>query len=105
MSMGARRHRITLMKEVMLKGAGGRLTRARPIIADVWAEASLSGTATQGDGGASLREKASFTAAYHRDYLEARYAEWDGNLFRIEAYRLSGTTTRLVSFDASRLEG
>ncbi len=104
MSIGARRHRITLMGEAMRAGAGGRLTRERPVIADVWAEASLSGSMAGGENGPALSEKASFTLAYHRHYLNARFVEWDGRVFRVEAYRLTGTAVRHISFDASRLQ-
>jgi hypothetical protein len=104
MSLGARRHRITLMGESMQRGAGGRLTRERPIMADVWAEASLSGIVSGGENGTALTEKASITTAYHAGYLAARFAEWDGSLFRIDAYRLIGTTSRQIIFEASRLK-
>jgi len=104
MSLGARRHRITLMAERMHKGAGGRLVRERTIIADVWAEASLSGSVGGGENGTALTEKANITTAYHGAYLAARFAEWDGSLFRIDAYRLTGTTTRQIQFDASLLK-
>lgn len=105
MSIGARRHRVTLMAEQMIKGAGGRLTRNRPIIADIWAEVSESATTSGSDSGVTLVEKASITAPYSSAYRNARFLEWDGRLFRVESYRLSGTITRLISFDASRLQG
>ena len=104
MSMGARRHRITLMREDLTEGAGGRLQRSRPIIADVWAEASLSAGVTPGQTGGRVREeKASFTMGYHHAYLKARFIAWDGKTFHVTAYSLTGTSNRLISFDAARL--
>lgn len=103
MSIGARRHRITLMSERMMRGAGGRLVRERPIIADVWAQASLSGAVGVTDSGTALSEKVSVAVPYHAAYVQARFLAWEGNTFRIESYRFEGTTTRRISFDASRV--
>ncbi|WP_417451282.1 hypothetical protein [Kordiimonas sp.] len=101
--IGARRHRITLMADKSIQGAGGRLQKSRPIIADVWAEAKQSARFAAG-GAEALEhtEKASFTVPYLAAYLEARFAEWEGRLYRLESYSLTGTTLRLVNFDGVR---
>ncbi|WP_262689787.1 head-tail adaptor protein [Kordiimonas aestuarii] len=101
--IGARRHRVTLMGEELSQGAGGRLQKNRLIIADVWAEVSQSGRFAAGTTEAPEHTgKADFTVPYQAAYLAARHAEWEGRLYRLEGYSLTGTTVRLISFDGVR---
>ncbi|WP_417462853.1 hypothetical protein [Kordiimonas sp.] len=104
-SFGARRHRVTLMAEQSSAGAGARLIRSTPIIADVWAEVETValGVAERADAQA-ISGKATFRTAYKSSYKAARLAEWRGVRYRLENFRLEGVDRRTIAFDGVSIQ-
>ncbi|WP_417459232.1 hypothetical protein [Kordiimonas sp.] len=99
-SLGARRHRITLMGEASTLGAGGRINRTTPIIADVWAEVEAETlNVTERAEARALGGKATFRTAYKGAFQAARFAEWQGVRYRLEGFRLEGVDRRTMVFD------
>ncbi len=99
-SLGARRHRITLMGEASTLGAGGRINRTTPVIADVWAEVEAETQSVSERAEArALGGKASFRTSYRSPLQAARFAEWQGVRFRLESFRLEGVDRRTMVFD------
>lgn len=99
-SLGARRHRVTLMTEQSTAGAGARLIRSTPVIADVWAEVeTVALSVAERAAAKALRRKATFRTAYRSIYKTARFADWQGTRYRLENFRLEGVCRRVIVFD------
>ncbi len=102
--LGARRHRITLMGEDRTQGAGGRVIQTSPIIADVWAEADEEVSIRERAGGQALTHAASFTFAYSRPYLAARFVEWQGRRYRVASLKAAGVKDRQIEISAQEVQ-
>ena len=99
--LGARRHRITLLSVAEVIGAGGRMQRTNPVIADVWAEISLSADISQQADRSARKETATFTTAYREPYCNAAQIEWRGKRYGISAVSLVGVDARQIIFTAA----
>lgn len=104
--LGQMHRRITLMREETVQGAGGRMLRTTPIIADVWAavEETPGGAIERGDK-QIFTNSARFTVRFARKYLMARVVEWRGARYRITGTGTTREGTPSISFSAQLMEG
>lgn len=106
-ALAMRRHRITLMQQKESIGAGGRMVKTTPILADVWAAVS------EGAGGASERadkqifpSTARFTVRYNTAYQQARFISWRGARYKVQGMeRALNTNNATLTFDTQLTEG
>ncbi|MFC3051652.1 phage head closure protein [Kordiimonas pumila] len=100
------RHRITLMQEQNVIGAGGRITKTTPIITDVWAEVTegLAGGVERADK-QIYPTSARFKVRYNAAYQAARVVVWRGVRYRIQGTERMLGTNPTLTFDTRLIEG
>ena len=102
----AMRHRITLMREEMVQGAGGRMVKTNPVLADVWAQVEESaGSAEERGDKQVFGGSASFTVRFQVGYQLARVIEWRGARYRISGTAASRGNVQTLTFTAKLMEG
>ena len=103
-SLGQMRHRITLMREVYDKGAGGRLVLTTPIIADVWA--SIDDSAESQTEQADQQKSTSVLTVrtrYRRSLMAAGRALICGCHFRITSKQKRGLLNPVIEMQLRSL--
>ena len=94
------RHRITLMGEAMIPGAGGRMQMSTPIIADTWAHAENESSHHTASGGQHLLNSARFKIHFSASYMATRFVDWQNRRYRVDTLKPITTNTRMIEITA-----
>ena len=98
--LGERQHRIILMAEDHIQGAGGRLTKVYLVIADVWA--SVGGDSSQNKASADRQyfgSTLSFETPYFPAYMNTRRIQFKEQNYSVTAVRKTFGLHPMISFD------
>lgn len=100
--LAERKHRVTLMGQQMLQGAGGRMSETTPLIAEVWAtldreSAQLSSRQSR----QRLNDRLHFTIPYSPTYMATKIIRFEGRLYLIASLSRNHTLQPTITIEAS----
>ncbi len=103
--LGQMRHRISLMREEYHQGAGGRLVKTTPIIADVWASIADS-TVDLVNRADTQKQNTGLTVTmrYCETSMTASHARLGGTMYRITTKQKHGFLNPSLEMQMSRTD-
>ncbi len=103
--LGSMRHRVTLMGEDTMQGAGGRILATDPVIADVWATVNDPAGSLEEQGGRQfIGQAVSFEVHYQPGFMAARKVGFGSSVYKVHSVERTMGLTPVIRYQASRLQ-